>query len=118
MVKRILRQGSLRNPARNAVKSRAKIGPALFRCECGECGYAVYEGTSEKNFEALKEEFSDLWLLMEKGHVDHIVPIREGKREEDLDWTQYIHDLFCEIDNLQYLAKPCHKDKSERDKNG
>lgn len=116
IVKKSLRKASLTNPARTQAKNKAKIAPSLFRCQCGNCELAIYEGSSDANFDKLSEDFSDLWLQRGKGHVDHIKPVREGKG--DFDWDDYITSLFCEVDNLQYLAPSCHDIKSKMDKNG
>lgn len=114
LVKKHLRKASLAHPNRNEAKNKAKIAPALFRCQCGCCSYALYEGTSKKNLEEINQQFSDLIILEEKGHIDHIVAVREGKGE--LDWEDYIHSLFCDTDNLQYLSPECHTKKSKKDK--
>lgn len=113
LIKKHLRKASLSHPARNEAKRAAKIAPSLFECQCG-CGTAIYEGSSDKNFEELKERFSDLWILRGKGHIDHINPVREGK--DGLDWDDYLHSLFCDVSNLQYLSPACHDKKSMMDK--
>ena len=107
---------SLRNPARNQAKNSAKIAPSLFRCQCGNCKVAIYEGSSDQNYQNLVTQFEDLWVQRGKGHIDHITPVREGKGE--FNWDDYITSLFCEVDNLQYLAPSCHEIKSKMDKHG
>lgn len=115
-IKASLRAASVFHPARLSVKNKAKIAPALFKCECG-CKTAIYEGTSESTFRQYKEQFAELWILKGKGQIDHIAPVREGKRDQPIDWNDYIESLFCSEDNLQYLSKSCHQLKSERDRN-
>lgn len=44
--------------------------------------------------------------------VDHI---KEIGREKS--WDEFIEGLFCEQDNLQVLCKPCHKEKTLKEKN-
>lgn len=43
--------------------------------------------------------------------VDHIIPI--AGLEGFTDWNSYIPKLFCTVENLQCLCKPCHKEKSK-----
>jgi hypothetical protein len=31
-------------------------------------------------------------------------------------WDVYIDRMFCEIENLQVLCKPCHKIKTDQEK--
>lgn len=43
--------------------------------------------------------------------VDHKIPIAPYK-----DWNEFIEKLFCEADNLQVLCKPCHKEKTKKER--
>jgi hypothetical protein len=43
--------------------------------------------------------------------VDHMVGMGKG-----LTWDEFINRLFCEATNLQVLCKPCHKEKSAKEK--
>lgn len=43
--------------------------------------------------------------------VDHKVPIRDWS-----DWSKAIEALFCEASNLQVLCKPCHKEKTKKER--
>jgi len=43
--------------------------------------------------------------------VDHIQPVVPVDREI-LSWDEYIERLFCGVDNLQVLCKPCHQIKT------
>lgn len=43
--------------------------------------------------------------------VDHTKPI--GSCET---WDTFIEALFCEADNLQVLCKPCHKEKTKKER--
>jgi 5-methylcytosine-specific restriction endonuclease McrA len=46
-------------------------------------------------------------FALKQVQVDHIVEIGSFA-----DWNSYIEKLFCSIDNLQVLCKPCHKKKT------
>ena len=46
--------------------------------------------------------------------VDHITPAGSLKDYDDL--PSFVRLLFCEEDNLQVLCKPCHKEKTNRER--
>ena len=43
--------------------------------------------------------------------VDHREPIGKCKT-----WDEFIERLFCEVENLQVLCKPCHKEKTKKER--
>lgn len=46
--------------------------------------------------------------------VDHKNPvISVNETLDDLSWDQLIDRLWCDIDNLAIICKPCHKEKSK-----
>lgn len=47
--------------------------------------------------------------------VDHIKPVIDPKKGF-VSWDKYIESLFCEKKNLQVLCKPCHKIKTNKEK--
>ena len=47
--------------------------------------------------------------------VDHIRPVVDPVRGFS-SWDEYVQRLFCPVDNLQVLCKPCHKLKSKEEK--
>lgn len=67
-------------------------------------------------------------FILNQVTVDHIKPIIDRNEgfptttrliyylEVVDDWTSYVHNLFCGLDNLQVLCKKCHdrKTKDER----
>lgn len=46
--------------------------------------------------------------------VDHIDPV--VSTTGFLDWDTFITRLYCPIENLQVLCKPCHLDKTKTEK--
>lgn len=48
-------------------------------------------------------------------HIDHIDPVVDPK-QGFIDWDIYISRLFCSSDNLQLLCEPCHKIKTEKER--
>lgn len=46
-------------------------------------------------------------------HVDHIDPVVPLSGWDG--WDSYFNRLFCSIDNLQALCKPCHKAKTKQE---
>jgi hypothetical protein len=47
--------------------------------------------------------------------VDHISPVVDPKKGF-VSWDVYITRMFCEIDGLQVMCKPCHKIKTAEEK--
>ena len=45
-------------------------------------------------------------------HIDPVVSPNEGFQ----DWWTFITRLYCEAENLQVLCKPCHKEKTNRER--
>lgn len=43
-------------------------------------------------------------------HVDHIIEAGSLRCAEDL--PGFVERLFCEVDNLRVLCKPCHKSRN------
>lgn len=52
-------------------------------------------------------------------HVDHIQPVFDPRKRvpaEETDYTQLVHRMFCEIENLQILCHTCHGIKTENER--
>jgi 5-methylcytosine-specific restriction endonuclease McrA len=47
--------------------------------------------------------------------VDHIEPVVDPVKGFQT-WDIFIDRIFCEIENLQVLCKPCHKIKTDQEK--
>jgi 5-methylcytosine-specific restriction endonuclease McrA len=47
--------------------------------------------------------------------VDHINPVVDPV-QGFVSWDVYIDRMFCELHHLQVLCKPCHKEKTQREK--
>lgn len=47
--------------------------------------------------------------------VDHILPVVDPKKGF-VSWDSFIDRIFCEIENLQVMCKPCHKIKTDQEK--
>lgn len=55
-------------------------------------------------------------IMPSKGmHVDHIDPV-VSPEQGFIDWDIYISRLFCSADNLQLLCEPCHKTKTDKER--
>lgn len=98
----VLRQGTRRWPpkyeALNLAKTEKKINPKSKRLaqhyRCNAC----------------KKEFTSTNV-----QVDHITPVVDPVKGFK-DWNTFIKRLFCDIDNLQVLCKPCHEIKTKKEK--
>ena len=47
--------------------------------------------------------------------VDHVHPVVEPKKGF-ISWDVYVARMFCEIEGLQVMCKPCHKIKTDKEK--
>lgn len=48
--------------------------------------------------------------LFDVDHVDPLIPL--GKSLEDFEWADIVDRLWCDINNLKPVCKPCHREKS------
>lgn len=78
------------NEAKTKKKTNKSTGRLAQHYKCASC----------------KEEY-----VLKDVQVDHIIPIGEF-----VSWDQTVERMFCEKDNLQVLCKPCHKDKSQKER--
>ncbi len=75
-------------------KVNAKTGKMAMHYKCAEC---------KKHFVAVDVQ------------VDHIDPVVDPKKGF-ISWDVFIERMFVEIDKLQVLCKPCHKIKTDEEK--
>lgn len=108
-----LRNLSLKHPQRKEVEDRTKVAPACHSCEA--CGTWCYKGTSDKNLEALREQFPDENIIKGKLDVDHIDPVIKIEKGWKFTYDEFIERLFCGSDKLSGLCKTCHKEKSAKE---
>ena len=47
--------------------------------------------------------------------VDHIKPVVDPVQGFQT-WDLFINNLYCESENLQAICKPCHKEKTLKEK--
>ena len=75
-------------------KVNAKTGKLAMHYKCAECK-KLYVATDVQ--------------------VDHIKPVVDPKKGF-VSWDSFIDRIFCEIENLQVMCKPCHKIKTDQEK--
>lgn len=75
-------------------KVNAKTGKMAMHYKCASC---------KKQFVAADVQ------------VDHIEPVVDPTKGFQT-WDIFINRIFCEIENLQTLCKPCHKIKTDQEK--
>ncbi len=75
-------------------KTNKKTGKLAMHYKCAKC---------KKHFVATDVQ------------VDHVLPVVDPK-VGFIGWDSFIDRIFCEIENLQVLCKPCHKVKTEEEK--
>ena len=101
-IKSLLRRGSrfwkpstvCKALARRPRQENPETGRLCWFSECAKCG----EGFPEKLTQ-----------------VDHISPVVDPTIGFN-GWDDFIERLFCEVDNLQVLCKPCHQIKTNEEK--
>lgn len=111
-IKNALRRIYMHDKQRKKALDRAKVDKATYSCE--SCGKFLYDGSSDKNFNALREKYSDKEVVKEKPDVDHKTPVIEPKRGF-CDWNTYIESLWCSAEDLQILCKFCHLEKTSKE---
>jgi 5-methylcytosine-specific restriction endonuclease McrA len=75
-------------------KTNKKTGKLAMHYKCAKC---------KKHFVAADVQ------------VDHVLPVVDPK-VGFVSWDDFINRIFCEIENLQVMCKPCHKVKTEEEK--
>jgi 5-methylcytosine-specific restriction endonuclease McrA len=75
-------------------KINAKSGKLAMHYKCASC---------RKHFVATDVQVD---------HIEAVVDPAKGFQS----WDVFIDRMFCEIENLQVLCKPCHKIKTEQEK--
>jgi 5-methylcytosine-specific restriction endonuclease McrA len=75
-------------------KTNKKTGKLAMHYKCAKC---------KKHFVAADVQ------------VDHVLPVVDPK-VGFVGWDSFIDRIFCEIENLQVMCKPCHKVKTELEK--
>lgn len=98
----------------NAKKRHFK-GKTVYMCPA--CNGHFYTGASQKNFEALCEEYEGLVRCKEKQlHMDHIEPLTPYDKEfHDMNLDEVAERNYCSEDNLQYICETCHKEKTAKE---
>ena len=93
-----LRSASQRYPPKYETLNKAKTGKEVNKAtgriaehyKCAKC----------------KKKF-----VLKEVQVDHILPVVSTK-EGFVNWDVFIESLFCDVNNLQVLCRPCHASKT------
>jgi hypothetical protein len=96
-------------------KNRHFKGMTVFMCPA--CEVHFYTGSSDKNYESLKEEYEVLERCKSKEfHMDHIEPVTPYDKEfHDMTLDEIADRNYCKEDNLQYICESCHKKKTAKE---
>jgi hypothetical protein len=97
-----LRAASRRYPVKWAVLRNALIGK-LVNKETGKLAQHYVCAKCNTHFPAASVV------------VDHIRPVVDTMTGF-VDWNTYIERMFCEADGMQVLCKPCHDEKTARER--
>lgn len=108
-----------KSPQYAAAKKRAFLGKTIYKCE--SCGQTFYTGSSQKNYETLREEqYPNLIRMSERkaldmDHIECVIPYEKTTKEMSLD--EIVPRIYCHEDKLQYICKSkCHKEKTAKEK--
>lgn len=113
----IMRKDAKKSPMFAAAKKKSFLGDAIYQCP--DCGKKVYTGTSDKNYEKLCEEHIGLIRGKESRHfdLDHIDPIVPyDTTTKDMGLDELAPRVYCHEDNLTYICKECHREKTAKEK--
>lgn len=66
-----------------------------------------YAGSNKRQKWEYQCDICKDWVMDKDLHIDHIKPVGQLKSLDD--FPEFIDNLFCEVDNLRCLCKPCHK---------
>lgn len=107
-----------KSPMYDIAMKRAFLGKTVYRCVIENCDFRLYTGVSVKNFEALKEEYptlikGTLRKHMQMDHVESVIPY--DKTTKDMSLDELLPRIYCHEDNLQYICKSCHKEKTSKE---
>lgn len=71
-----------------------------------------YTGKNKRQKWEYKCSHCKEWFMEKEIQVDHIVEAGSLTCGDDL--KEFVEKLFCEVDGLQVLCKPCHKIKTDK----
>lgn len=106
LIKKYLRNASLKSPYRQLVLDKAKVDAATH--QCSDCGCYVYSGVSDKNYKELVGKYPKQRFKRGKIEVNHIEPVVEPN-VGFVDWNTYVSRLFVDDDKMNALCKECHE---------
>jgi len=112
----LMRADFKKSPMYSEAKSRSFLGRATYQCPI--CLVKIYTGTSDKNYEKLLLEDPKLLRgkeskMLQLDHVESIVPYHRSTKEMTLD--ELAPRVYCHEDNMVYICKPCHKEKTSEE---
>lgn len=112
----LMRADFKKSPMYSIAKDRSFEGKAIYKCPL--CGTRVYTGVSDKNYEKMLLEDPNLQRgkeskMMQLDHVDPIVPYDRATKDMSLD--ELAPRVYCNEDNMLYICKPCHKEKTSEE---
>lgn len=105
-----------KSPMYAEAEKRAFLGKTIYKCMEPFCDFRVYTGASEKNFLKHKEELYPTLVMkskaksMQMDHIEPVVPYTTSTKEMGL--TDLLPRIYCHEDNLAYICKSCHKEKT------
>jgi len=99
----------------SALRTGARRWPPKYMCLQAACtGQRINEKTKRlaKHYTCAKCQEDYTSKDVEVDHIEPVVSVGDGF----IDWNVFIERLFCPIENLQVLCKPCHKKKTKEER--
>ena len=108
-------QGRIKSFIVSALRTGARRWPPKY--ECLQAAFTEQKinkasGRMAKHYRcaSCQEEFTS--TNVEVDHISPVVSVGDGF----IDWNIFIERLFCPIENLQVLCKPCHRKKTKEER--
>ena len=114
-VSNLIRRDLKKTPWYSRVVKKSFLGKTIYKCPI--CKDEYYTGSSQKNYDKLKEESPDLKRCKSSefnmDHIEPVVPYDTDLHSMTLD--EIAIRVYSKEDNLQYICSVCHKEKTAKE---
>jgi 5-methylcytosine-specific restriction endonuclease McrA len=97
---------------RSALRQKSRWWKPIF--EAKKKARRNYKGPNKRQRYEYQCAICKKWHSDKSVEVDHIIPAGSLMCSDDL--KGFVERLFCEVDNLRVLCKPCHKKVTKNSK--
>lgn len=112
----LMRADFKKSPMYSEAKARSFEGKSIYKCPL--CKVRIYTGASDKNYEKMLLEDPELLRgkeskMLQLDHFSPIVPVDRATKDMSLD--ELAPRVYCHEDNMMYICKSCHKEKTSEE---